>query len=287
MKEHLPARSEIHESRIREIADIIVEVVKDKVVFVILYGPFACGNWVRYRYSEAETVYDYASDYNFLVVTKNAKYTKNSAAFDFERKIKKKIDQSSQIKEVHRSHIILESISQVNDRLGKSQKFFSDIRNEGILLYDSAEFKLSDANADNEAQLEQVAKINYEHWFDGASGFLADYENAFKRDDYKKASFYLHQATENLYNCALLTLGGYKPKSHDLAELNQLCVFYSHDFLTTFPQANREQKECFMLLQQAYIEARYSKNFNIDKRQLEYLMTRVGELKDLVTKVCW
>ena len=101
-----------------------------------------------------------------------------------------------------------------------------------------------------------------------------------------KSAFQLHQATESLYNCALLTLTGYKPKSHDLEELNQLCATQSNDFLTIFPQATETQKSCFNLLQKAYIDARYNKHYVITKEQLEYLIARDERLKLLVEDIC-
>lgn len=286
MKDSLPLKSKAHELRIKEIANIIVKTAKDKIAFVILFGSFARGNWVRYRYCEDGVVHEYASDYDFLVITKKGKQVQSTCAFDLERKINKEIEKSTSIREVHRSHIIIESIKCVNDELEKSQYFFCDLIKEGILLYNSGEFQLSKPQEFDKKQKDKITKINYEHWFYSAIGFLTDYQNALKRNDYKLASFYLHQATESLYNCTLLTLGGYKPKSHNLEELNQLCVFYSHDFLTIFPKASKEQKECFNLLQQSYIDARYSRYFNITRPQLEYLAIRIDNLKNLVEKIC-
>lgn len=286
MKDLLPIESKVHESRIREIAEIIVDTLKDKVAFVILFGSFACGTWVRYRHVEDGLIHEYASDYDFLIITKSSKHANGGNVFDLERKVKKAIENSMMEKEVHRSHIVIESIGRVNEALEKSQYFFSDIKKEGVVLYDSGEFKLSSPKELSESQKEEITKANFEHWFDGANGFLLDCNNAIARGDYKKALFYLHQATENLYNCTLLTRGGYKPKSHDLEELNQLCAFYSHDFLTIFPKASEEQKECFDLLQKSYIDARYNRCFQVNKDQLEYLTMRVNDLKKLVEKVC-
>lgn len=284
MKTLLPSQSATHQFRIEEITKIILQTSENKVAFIILFGPFARGDWIRYRHNDAGITHEYLSDYNFLIITKDGNGT--GKFFDLERKIKKKIEGSTGAKESHSSHIIIEPINLVNKELEKSQYFFCDIIKEGILLYNSGEFELSNPKQTGEEEQKEAAKANYEHWFNGASGFLVDYQSALKRNDYKKASFYLHQATENLYNCTLLTLGGYKPKSHDLEELNQLCAFYSHDFLTIFPKANKEQKECFKLLQQAYIDARYSKYFHINHGQLEYLTTRVERLKGLVEAVC-
>jgi len=284
MKTKLPSQSATHQLRIEEITKTILQASENKVAFIILFGAFARGDWIRYRHNDAGVAHEYASDYNFLIITKDS--NGGGKSFDLERKIRKKIEGSKTAKESHSSHIIIEPINLINKELEKSQYFFCDIIKEGIFLYNSGEFELSNPKQTGEEEQKEVAKANYEHWFNGASGFLVDYQSAVKRNDYKKASFYLHQATENLYNCTLLTLGGYKPKSHDLEKLNQLCAFYSHDFLTIFPKANKEQKECFKLLQQAYIDARYSKYFHINHGQLEYLTTRVERLKGLVEAVC-
>ena len=253
---------------------------------MILFGSFARGTWVRDRYVEDGIVYEYASDYDFLIITKTGKQANGSCAFDLERKIMDSIEKSSNVREAHRVHIIIEPIDRVNGDLEKSQYFFSDIKKEGVVLYDSGEFELSASKKLNEDERKKIAKADYEHWFGSASGFLIDSNNAFAREDFRKSAFYLHQATESLYNCALLTLGGYKPKSHDLKELNQLCSIHSHEFLTIFPLATEEQKSCFKLLQQAYIDARYNKNYAITKEQLEYLIVRVSRLKALTENIC-
>jgi predicted nucleotidyltransferase len=89
MKTSIPAKSKDHEARIREISEIIVNASKDKIAFVILFGSFARGNWIRDRYLESGITYEYASDYDFLVITKTGKQANGSSAFDLERKIKK------------------------------------------------------------------------------------------------------------------------------------------------------------------------------------------------------
>ena len=71
MKTSLPAQSNLHQEPIQEIADIILKAGKDKIAFIILFGSFARGSWIRYRYIESDIVYEYASDYDFLVITKS------------------------------------------------------------------------------------------------------------------------------------------------------------------------------------------------------------------------
>jgi len=57
-------------------------------------------------------------------------------------------------------------------------------------------------------------------------------------------------------------------------------------FLTVFPKATPEQKECFDLLRRAYVEARYNPAYQITKAQLEYLGQRVRKLQRLTKKIC-
>ena len=96
----------------------------------------------------------------------------------------------------------------------------------------------------------------------------------------------LHQATESFYNCFLLVFTGYRPKTHDLESLNSLCASQSNEFLSIFPKINQQQKDSFELLQKAYIDARYNKDYQISKDQLLYLQSKVKKLRDLVFALC-
>ena len=288
MKTTLPEKSKPHEERIKQISNIIVGAGKDKIAFVILFGSFARGSWVFDRYSQDGILYQYASDYDFLIITKTSKQANGSCAFYLERQIKKELENQGLISKYqgHNPHYIIEPIGRVNDDLEKSQYFFSDIKKDGVVLYDCGEFELSEPKELDEKDRRKIAKEDYHYWFNSSLGFLRDSKNTYELQDYNKSAFYLHQATEHFYNCSLLTLSGYKPKSHDLEELNKLCSAHSHDFLTTFPTATKDQQDCFNLLQKAYIDARYNKHFRITKEQLGYLIARVEKLKGLVEMVC-
>ncbi|MCZ6914948.1 MAG: HEPN domain-containing protein [Rickettsia endosymbiont of Ixodes persulcatus] len=51
-------------------------------------------------------------------------------------------------------------------------------------------------------------------------------------------------------------------------------------------QSSPEQEECFKLLEEAYVKARYDKNYKISKEQLLYLIERVEKLKMITEKIC-
>ena len=285
MKTKLPSQSQEHETRIREIADIIFKTAGDKIAFVILFGSFARGNWVRDRYVEDHIIYEYASDYDFLIITKPKSQLNGTSSFDLRRKIEREIYLNG-LDAIHKSHLIVEPLDYINSELEKSQYFFKDIKEEGILFYEDKDFKLAETRELSEVERGQIAKDNYDHWFGKAKNFLITFKTMFDLKQYSDAAFLLHQATESFYKCSLLVLTGYKPKSHDLKELNSLAASQNNQFLIIFPLATKEQKDCFELLQKAYIEARYNKNYKITKEQLEYLVGRVERLREVVKGVC-
>jgi hypothetical protein len=78
----------------------------------------------------------------------------------------------------------------------------------------------------------------------------------------------------------------YKPKSHDLGKLSRLAANYDKSFFDVFPQGTKQEKDCFDLLNRAYVEARYDPDYKITKKQLEYLAARVRKLQKLTKTVC-
>ena len=96
----------------------------------------------------------------------------------------------------------------------------------------------------------------------------------------------LHQAVECFYDAVLLVFTNYRPKLHDLRKLMHMVGGHDPAFLTVFPQATPEQRECFDLLRRVYVEARYNPGYKITKAQLEYLAQRVRKLQRLTKKIC-
>ncbi|HJK86427.1 MAG TPA: HEPN domain-containing protein, partial [Candidatus Megaira endosymbiont of Nemacystus decipiens] len=166
------------------------------------------------------------------------------------------------------------------------QYFFSDIKKEGILLYDSGTHELSEPAELDKDEVRKIAQDDYDYWYKRGSGFLIDTNSPMKRNDYAIATFYLHQATESFYNAILLVFTGYKPKTHDIKKLKGMVNSYHEDLLKIFHFDTPEQTKCFELLRDAYVEARYNKNYKITEEQLSYLTTRVEKLKNVTEKIC-
>ena len=91
---------------------------------------------------------------------------------------------------------------------------------------------------------------------------------------------------ERFFDATLLVFTNYRPRLHDLETLSHMVAGCDPAFLTVFPKATEEEKECFELLRRAYVEARYNPGYKITKEQLEYLAQRVQKLQDLTQKIC-
>ena len=248
---------------------------------IILFGSYARGDWVEDTHTEGHVLHEYISDFDILVITRLKKTANNHAK---QSSVDNLILQHKQIKTP--VSVIYHSIGQVNFRLVEGQYFFSDIKKEGIVLFDSGKSKLERRRRLNPAKRKQIAEEDFKMWFKSAKEFVIDFDNAFNRRSYKQAAFFLHQAVERFYSAVLLVFINYRPRSHNIERLGKWSSSCDAEFLKVFPRATQEQDEMFKLLKKAYIDARYKKDYKITKKQLEYLAKRVKILQRLTKKIC-
>jgi uncharacterized protein len=273
---HLPKHKQ---EELNEIVSIITENAQAEMI--ILFGSYARGDWVEDIYTEGHITYEYKSDFDILVIVKNRLYARRIITWD---KIKGAINRSKTINTW--TTLIVHSITEVNKALSRGQYFFTDIKKEGVLLYDSKRFKLAKAQKLSSEERKQTAQEDFRNWFNNAKDFKGQFEYAFKRGKYKIAAFELHQATERLYTTVLLVFTHYKPKEHNIDRLGKQVNNLDPRFLPVFPRKTPEEKRLFELLQKAYIEARYNPKYKITKKELEYLSKRVKKLQRLTKEVC-
>ena len=77
-----------------------------------------------------------------------------------------------------------------------------------------------------------------------------------------------------------------KIKLHDIRKLGSLAGNYNDELWQVFPHSSIDQRQAFKLLERAYIEARYNKEYKITKEQLLYLVERVQKLQNLTERIC-
>jgi len=267
----------------RDELKLVTEIILDEcptVLMIVLFGSHARGDWVEDTYVENHITYEYASDFDILVIVRSNKIVNSTDTWRRAEARARRFPVRTW------TNLIVESIETVNNALARGHYFFTDIKKEGVLLYDTGEFQLARPRKLNPKERRGMARAHFEEWFTSAKEFLIDFNNAFKRRSYKNAAFYLHQAVERYYDAILLVFTNYRPKIHDLEKLSHMVAGYDPALLTVFPQATAEQKECFDLLKRAYVEARYNPGYKITKGQLEYLAERVRKLQRLTKKIC-
>jgi uncharacterized protein len=261
---------------------VIVQAIRQypDVEIIILFGSYAKGKWVE-EYAEDGVHLQYQSDYDLLVIVKTRSA---SAQHRLELDI---ITTTQNIPEIKTPvSPIVHDIEFINRRLEKAQYFFSDIKKQGIVLYDSGQLKLKEPRELSNKERYQLAKEDYDYLFTKARNFYELFEFSFKKGNYSEAAFLLHQVTERLYNTLLLVFTRYKPNTHDLSILRRLTNVLDERLIKIFPLRDSEERYRFILLRDAYVDARYKKSYAITEEELTWLAERISELQRLTEKLC-
>ena len=88
-----------------------------------------------------------------------------------------------------------------------------------MVLFDSGAYKLARRRKLDYTEIRDRAQKYFDDKFGRALSFLVDVPHPAERSDYKQASFYLHQAAENLLRVIPMVFILYGHKSHNLSEL--------------------------------------------------------------------
>ncbi len=266
--DHLPARK--HE----ELATLVALLREaGPVEMIVLFGSHARGDWVE----DPETGYE--SDYDLLVIVKTARIAEDLMVWG---------TAESRIAELSMPSVslIVHDYKFVNDQLKRGQFFFSDIANEGVLLFTSGAYTLTAKRAPTKAQRLDQAQRDFEHRFTSANEFFITYEDHVARGWLTKAAFELHQAAERYLGAMLLVFTAYMPATHNLERLVKLAAGLHPDLRAVLPRELPEDKRLFELLKKAYVDARYNTNYRITAEELGALGPRVRELGCVVERVC-
>lgn len=271
---HLP---ENNQREILRIADIIREVVNPEMI--ILFGSYAKGNFTDHSYLGRDGIrYEYVSDYDLLVVTKDA----IEKSYELEDKVtnRSRMYRSAVNMEIH-------DIDYINQGLEVGQYFFSDIVKEGIVLYDNHKVQFAHPRELTRIERKEVAFNYFNKWFPPGIEFISISEFTAKKGNLKIAAFQLHQAAETFYYAILLVFTSYKPKTHNLAKLRKQAKELSEDLFLVFPaETNKKENHLFDLLKRGYVDARYRDDYLIKQEELEVLIERVKEMQEIVERIC-
>ena len=272
--------SNLPEYKVNELATITETIIKelDDVQMIILFGSYARGNWVEDVCSEKDCTYECKSDFDILVVTKYAEAANNP---DLQHKIEGKLNRTETT-----VNLVFHNIQYINSQLNKGQHFFSDIQEEGIILYDSGRFRFAKKRKLNLDKRKNTAQQDFEEWYEKAKRFYNHFQQDLEKKWYNEALFELHQSIKCLYTTMLSVFGGYKPQNCDLEKLGRYVASYEPAFLTVFHCTTERQDKIFKLLNNAQAYICSEDSHNITKIDLAHLEQCVQKLMELTREIC-
>ncbi|MBC8620426.1 HEPN domain-containing protein [Parabacteroides faecis] len=266
---------------------LVKEILKrlPQAEYIILYGSYARGNYVRrsVRIEDGGIPTVKISDYDIYVVTSGFNNKKAETVLDNVEDIffsGKDFDRDTPVQ------FITDDIKALNKYLEEGRYFYTQIKQEGIVLYNSGKYKLSRRRKLNFAEIKEQAQEYFDEKFEKGNFFFDDAVTNKGRERFQMSSFYLHQACENYYYAIRLTFTLRNNKQHNLSKLSSSVRRYADDLGTVFPQNTPEEKQLFVLLKAAYVEARYTPYFVVTKEDIDTLIPKVELLRDIAKRIC-
>jgi uncharacterized protein len=279
--EHLP------DSKQKELSSIvsIIRADCDDVEMIILFGSYARGDYKAKGDLSPTRKSGHMSDYDILVITEHKETVDR---IDLWEALTNKLNQ---LRLSACARIITHDIQETNIKLAEGHFFFSDIKKEGCLLFDTGNFELVDQRELTPIERQRIAQDHFDHWFEKAEVFLEDFTlNLNKMPQAQKylnqAAFHLHQAAESSYKSVLLVITNYNPNEHYLRVLGNMAEEEEEALKGIFPCRTDDDIDRFNCLEYAYIGGRYDPKYQISKRDLEILGKSVKKLLELTETVC-
>ena len=247
---------------------------------IILFGSYARDDWVD------EPDNGYLSDYDLLVIVSHEKLTDIA---DYWWVAEDKILHDQRIGRT--VNLIVHDLAEVNQALGRGEYFWTDIVRDGVALYEVPGHPLASPKPMTSTEAHAVAvrymlskKADLDLWIADANRHVASAGEG--QPVRKRAAFNLHQAVETAYACFLLVHTFYFPRSHNIKFLRSLAEDADKSLIAAWPRTERQDRRRFELLKRAYVEARYSDQYDISTEDLEALADCVRALRDLVETSC-
>ena len=284
--EHLPEKKQRELARVVEIIHEEFEDAmrggeadfkkKGRIWKIILFGSYARGTWV----DEPHTSKGYRSDYDILIIVSTKKLTE--AEFWYASKDRLMRDRGIKTP----VGVIVHSRREVGDALHTGQHFFSDIRQDGVVLYEINDDPLPVPKRMSPDEAYLLAKVQFEKRFPTALSFVDTYNFLMQKSQFSHAAFELHQAIEQTYSALLLTLTNYAPASHHIGFLRALAEERDMRLADVWPRDRQRFVAWFNLINEAYVKARYSAHYNITEEALVWLGQQTAHLQRLVEISC-
>ncbi|RYG89110.1 MAG: HEPN domain-containing protein, partial [Alphaproteobacteria bacterium] len=255
------------------------EVRDGTILKLVLHGPHASGAWVDDPNGR------YFADYDFLVLVSSDRL---ADVGEFWLECEKRLLFASVNGENLRTPVRLTILSfeRFSDQINQGNRYFQNIMEECVVLHDADPTAWPECTAVAALDVAAEAEFHLEEGLALVAELLGSAKLSAANGWFRKAAFDLHQATERLYNIALLVLVGRTPHTHNIVELRKLAESASEQLRVVWPTETKEDRRCFELLRAAYNKSRYNRHYRVADSEAAWMIEQVEYLSDLVNEVC-
>lgn len=249
-----------------------------KILKIILFGSYARGDWVE------DPVGRYYSDFDILVVVDHEDLAEVGEFWvETEDELLRLLSEGKLRTPVTP---MVHSLEDVNEKLARGRYFFMDILKEGIVLFEEPDTSFVEPVPLNPSDALDETNSYYAEWLQSAGNFYKLSKNALHQNMQNEAAFLLHQAAERAYQTLFLVRTLYMPKTHNLNRLRSRAEGMVPELKSVWPGSNKDERQAYERLREAYIKARYSREYRISETQLVWLGERVALLQERVRNAC-
>lgn len=182
---------------------------------------------------------------------------------------------------------LVHSMDAVNTNLKEGNRFFTNLYNKGVLLYDSNRVPLTIPPGEVLTPNQQTTfNESNRHKSDLARMFYETACDCAKDGRNSVAVFMLHQSVELTCNALLRICLGYRPATHSIKKLFMLVENITWDAQTLFPRSTHQETEIFNILQRAYSDVRYKEGYMVPSDRVFILLERVGDFQAMASMHC-
>ena len=251
-----------------------------KILKIILFGSYARDDWV----DAPET--GYQSDFDILAIVSHEKLTEIAHYWHVAE------DRIARDPTVGRIvNIIVHTLGEVNQGLSQGQYFWTGVLQDGVILHALPGHPFATPKPMTAQDAAEMAQKYFASKWKDIGGWIEDAEKWLGRSAEgqharKRAAFHLHQAVETAYACFLLVHAFYFPRSHNIKFLRSQAEAMDRRLVDAWPREQRIERRRFEMLKRAYVEARYSDQYDLSPEDLDWLMNCTRRLRDVVEVAC-
>ncbi|WEK43253.1 MAG: nucleotidyltransferase domain-containing protein [Candidatus Sphingomonas colombiensis] len=252
-----------------------------RILKVILFGSYARGDWVDAPFDPNQ----FTSDYDILVIVNQTELTDRAGYWE---QTEQRLLDAYHVEKIIRTPVnfIVHSLQQVNDGLAHGRLLFMEIAKDGVILYQSDDRLLAEPKPKTPMQAYLTAKDYFEDKFPAAMRWYRIAELAEGEGFFSNTAYLLHQATENLYKCALLTLTFYAPRNPNILFLRGMAEGLDRRLFNAWPRGTHAERAMYQKLKEAYRKGQHSRHFDISPEELDWLRRKIQILGEIVHEVC-